>query len=182
MKYGVKLFLISFVFLSLWFSGAVYVTGCSENRAVFNEELMPCKILTQSDAEKILGQPVIQTEDKSEIENNIRKLKCRYIGVSKDPASGRDIGLSFSLEHQYPTAEQAHQVFESIKKENQRDAVLDDLSGVGDEAYVHSVKPNFHLIIARKGKTIIRLKVNKAVEATSLDELKIFAKKVAEQL
>ena len=145
----------------------------------------PCKFLSYGDAEKILGQSVRLTENISKIEGDVRKSDCVYTGVSKDKVSGKDVNLYFSLEQkeQNPTVEQARQVFESTyRKINEPELSVEVLSGVGDEAFSISNPLNFHFIMARKGEIIFRIKLNKATEKTSLEELKAFAKKFAEQL
>jgi hypothetical protein len=144
-----------------------------------------CKFLSYADAEKILGQPVRLMENISKVEGDVRNSNCVYTGVSKDKVSGKDINLYFSFEQQEqnPTVEQARQVFESTyKKINEPDLSVQVLSGIGDEAFSISNPSNFHFIMVRKGEIIFRIKLNKATEKTSLEELKAFAKKFAEQI
>src|SRR5688500_197233 len=62
------------------------------------EKLKACMLLTQSDAEKILGQPVRLIENISKIEGDVRNSDCSYTGISKDKVSGKDISLYFSVE------------------------------------------------------------------------------------
>ena len=145
----------------------------------------PCEFLPYDDAEKILGQPVRLIENISKVESDVRKTDCTYRGVSKDKFSGKDINLYFSLEQQEqnPTVEKARQEFESTYKKIDEPLLLVQLlSGIGDEAFVISNPPNFHFMMVRKGAMIFRMKLNKVPEKTSLEELKAFAKKFAEQL
>ena len=93
--------------------------------------------------------------------------------------------MYFSLERQEqnPTVEQARQIFASTyKKINEPALSVEVLSRIGDEAFSISNPSNFHFIMVRKGEIIFRIKLNKATENTSLEELKAFAKKFAEQL
>ena len=84
---------------------------------------------------------------------------------------------------QNPTAEQSRQEFESAyRKINEPELLVLVLSGIGDDAFLISNPPSFHFIMVRKGEIIFRFKMNKAAEKTSLEELKTFAKKVAEQV
>lgn len=145
----------------------------------------PCKFLSDADAEKILGQPVRLIGNISKVEDDVRKSDCVYTGVSKDKVSGKDVNLYFSLEQQEQNhaVEQTRQEFASTYgKINEPNLSVEVLSGIGDEAFSISNPSNFHFIMVRKGEIILRIKLNKATEKTSLEELKVFAKKFAEQL
>jgi hypothetical protein len=143
----------------------------------------PCQLLAQPVAEKILGQPVRLTNDTSELKGDIRQCSCVYTGVSKDPATGQDINLYFSVEQKEgsPSAEQAHRVMETTKNENSHDTVIKDLSGIGDEAFKLGDEPNVHFIMARKGPVVIRLQIKQATQKASLEELKTFARDVSKR-
>jgi len=157
----------------------------AQSKIINNEDLKSCEFLTQSDAEKIIGQPVWLVENTSKIEGDVRRSDCTYRGISRDKVSGKDINLYFSLERREknPTVEQAREIFASTYgKINEPDIFVGKLSGIGDEAFVISNPPSFHFIMVRKGAKIFSMKLNKAPEKTSLDELKAFAKKCAEQL
>ena len=84
---------------------------------------------------------------------------------------------------QNPTAERAHEIFETAyKKINEPEISVGKLSGIGDEAFFISNPPSFHFMMVRKSETIFRVKLNKAGEGTSFEELKIFMKKTAEEI
>lgn len=155
-----------------------------DKQAGMCEKLKPCQLLTQADAEKILGQSVRLIADTYGLKGDVRQCRCAYTAVSKDPASGQDINLNFIFEQKEsnPSAEQARQVMESTKSENAHDLSIRDLSGIGDEAFLLGEEPNFHFIMARKGAIVIRLQIKQATEKTSLEELKAFARKVAKHL
>lgn len=172
--------------LCVLFASAPFLS-CQANvvETHFAAKPKPCKFLSYADAEKILGQSVRLIENISKVEGDVRKSDCVYTGVSKDKVSGKDINLYFSLEQQEqnPTVEQARQVFESTyRKINEPELSVQVLSGIGDEAFSISNPSNFHFIMVRKGEIIFRIKLNKATEKTSLEELKAFAKKFAEQI
>jgi hypothetical protein len=185
MKRGTKYFLLPLLTLSCFISStAIQKTEGKENQATLCEKLKPCQLLSQSDAEKILGQPVRLTGDKSERKGDIRQCSCMYTAVAKDPVSGQDINLYFSFEQTEgrPSADQAHQMMASTRSENAHDTVIQDLSGIGDEAFRLGEQPNVHFIMARKGTVVIRLQIKEATQNTSMEELKSFAGKVARQL
>ncbi|CAN5597452.1 hypothetical protein BH10ACI1_BH10ACI1_26380 [soil metagenome] len=180
-----------FLLIALFLLLFVSAVSCQTNVATINEKSVsaekskPCEFLTPSDAEKILGQTVRLIENTSKIEGDVSKSDCVYRGISKDKVSGKDVNLYFSLERQEqnPTVEQARQIFASTyKKINEPALSVEVLSGIGDEAFSISNPSNFHFIMVRKGEIIFRIKLNKATENTSLEELKAFAKKFAEQL
>src|SRR5688572_24533027 len=99
MKRCAKWSVFLFVFLLFFMSGAVIQkTEGSDNQAGLCEKLKPCQLLTQADAERILGQNVRLTGDKSELKGEVRQCRCTYTAVSNDPASGQDINLHFSFE------------------------------------------------------------------------------------
>ena len=167
--------------LSLIFSGFVLSLNCQTKG--MSGKVEPCKYLSSPEAEKILGQSVRLIENSSKVEGDVRKSNCVYSGISKDKISGKDINLYFSVEQkvQNPTVGQAHEVFESAyKKINEPEISVGKLSGIGDEAFFISNPPNFHFMMVRKGELIFRIKLNKASEGTSFEELKIFMKKIAE--
>jgi hypothetical protein len=145
------------------------------------DKTKPCKFLSFADAEKILGQPVELITNSWNFAEGKTRLDCTYRGVEKDKVSGKDINLYFSSEQQNPPVKQAHEVFESsYRKINEPDIFVGKLSGIGDEAFLISNPPHFHFMMVRKGETIFRIKLNKAGKDTSLEELKTFMKKAAE--
>lgn len=181
----VRRFLLPSLFLTCLLSGGVTPLAEATSRQVgLCEKLKPCQLLVQSDAERILGQPVHLTQDTSVLKGGVRQCLCAYTGVSKDKASGQDVYLFFSLEQreEKPSAEQAHQVLESTKEENAHDLSILDLTGIGEEAFLLSNDADSHLIMGRKGAIIMRLQVKKAAGKRSIDELKTFAEKVFKQL
>lgn len=175
MKHKIRLVTLLVICIS-----ALACAAQSKNKT-FGEDLKSCWILTHSAAEKILGQTVRLTENETEVKDNSHKLKCTYTAVSKDKASGRDINLYFMLEESL-NEDQAKQIYKTIWESNKNHMGIEKLSGVGDEAYAHSDRSKFHWVMVRKGKFTVRFKVNKAVETTSFDELKAFAKRAAEQI
>jgi hypothetical protein len=185
MQRGTKWFLFLFAFLLFFMSGGVMQkTEGRGNQAALCERLKPCQLLTQADAERILGQSARLTGDKSEMKGEVRQCRCTYTAVAKDPASGQDINLHFSFEQKEskPSVEQARQVMETTKSENAHDLSIKDLSGIGDQAFLLGEEPHTHFVMARKGAVVIRLQIRQATAKTSLEELKAFAREVAKRL
>ncbi len=163
----------------LIFSASVGSLNCQTK--VAGEKVKPCKFLSFAEAEKILGQPVELVTNSWTFTADKTRFECTYRAAKKVTASNREINLFFLLE-ETSTEEQAKQIYETIWNSNKNHLGIEVLSGTGDEAYAQSEKPNFHFVMARKGKFTIRLKVNKAVATTSFDELKAFAKKVLDEI
>jgi hypothetical protein len=185
MKRGTKWFLLLVVFLPFIISSSVIQkTAGNDSQAGLCEKLKPCQLLTQAAAEKILGQSVRLIADRSGLKGDVRQCACAYTAVTKDPASGQDINLYFVLEQQenHPSAEQARRVMDSTRSDNAHDAVIRDLSGIGDQAFLFGEESNVHFIMARKGAIVIRLQIKQATEKTSLEELKAFAREIAKRL
>lgn len=169
------------LFLFLIFSAFVLSLNCQTKGT--NEKAEPCKYLSFTEAEKILGRKVALITNSWTFSADKTRFECNYRAIEKDKASGEDINLYFAVEQQdqNPTAEQAHEIFESAyKKINEPEISVGKLSGIGDEAFFISNPPHFHFMMVRKGGIIFRIKLNKAGEGTSLEELKIFMKKIAE--
>lgn len=165
-------------------SGPALLAESNSGQADFCEKLKPCQLLAQSDAERILGQPVRPGQVASELKGNVRQCLCAYAGIAKDKASGQDVSLFFSLEQkeEKPSAEQARQVLESTRQANEHDIVIQELPAIGDEAFLLSNDADSHFIMARKGAIIMRLQIKKAANKDSLDHLKNYAEKIFRQL
>lgn len=146
-----------------------------------DENVKACKYLSFAEAEKILGRQVELVTNSWTFTKDITKSDCKYRAIENDKTSGQTINLFFMLEENSDETE-AKQIYANIWDSNKNHQGIEILSGLGDEAYAHSDKSNFHFVFVRKGKFTIRMKVNKAVETTSLEELKAFAKKVIEQI
>jgi hypothetical protein len=185
MKCGGKVFVLSSVVL-LYGLATLFIQPVrgKELQAAFCEKLKPCQLLSQAEAEKILGQPVRPGRDTSRLKGDIRQCGCAYTGIASDPLSGQEINLYFSFEQKEtgPTADQARQVMASTRIENAHDATISELSGIGDEAFLIGDVPNIHFIMARKGAVVIRLQVKQATEKSSLEALRNFAGAAARRL
>lgn len=166
--------------LSLLLLFASATSAAFDGQSHVCDRVKPSQLLTQSIAEKMLGQTGRLTTDTTTMKGNVRQCACAYFGASKDKDTGQDSVIYFSLEEKEktPSAEEARQVLVSTKEANAHDSEIVDLSGIGDEAFLLGNDPNSHLIMARKGGIIMRLQVKKAAGTKSLEESKAFAQKV----
>ncbi|HMG92495.1 MAG TPA: hypothetical protein VK589_20695 [Chryseolinea sp.] len=118
------------------------------------------------DAEKILGLPASQTESATVNEKNVVQHKCSWKATQDDLNSSL-----YYIDEQHDNAESAHKVFEDIVISNRNNSGQSH-PDIGDEAWLHSDGTNFCLLMVRKGNRIIRMKVNRLTNETSVDEMK----------
>jgi hypothetical protein len=122
--------------------------------------------LTIQEAERILGEECELKESGNEAKEGGHKFKSTHIGNSSS-----NHALYFIFES-YENELDAKKTFETFKVSNQSFQGFETIENIGDEAFFHTDKENFGLIIARNGNEIIRLKVNKLNTKTSISELK----------
>lgn len=166
--------ILSTILFSMVFTLSV---NCQTNQ----NKAKSCKFLTSTDAEKILGASVELVESKQSDSTTEKRFGCTYRRLEKDKLTGREVNLFLTI-IESPTNEKAKQLYDEIWNSNKNHQGVEVLNGIGDEAYSHSDKPNFHFVMVRKGSFTIRMKVNKAVETTSFDELKAIAKRVVAEI
>lgn len=167
-----------FLFFLLIFSASVLTVSCQTKSG---GKIRECKYLSFAEAEKILGTRVALVSNSWTFRTDVNRFECSYRAIEKDAASGKDINLFFLLEES-STENQAKEAYEKIWRSNKHHQGIETLSGIGDEAYFHSDRQNFHFLMARKGNFSIRFKIAKAAETTLPEELKAFAKKVIGQI
>lgn len=122
--------------------------------------------LTIQEAERILGETCELKESGNETKNGGHKYKSTHIGNSS-----ANHALYFIFES-YESELSADKTFDDFKESNQSFQGFENIENIGNEAFFHTDKENFGLIIAREGNEIIRLKVNKLNTKTSISELK----------
>ena len=122
--------------------------------------------LTLKEAERILGETCEVKESGNASKNGGHKYKSTHIGQSS-----ANHALYFIFES-YENELSAKKTFEDFRLSNQSLRGFETIENIGNEAFFHTDKENFGLIIARKGNEIIRLKVNKLNGKTSISELK----------
>jgi hypothetical protein len=150
---------------------ATITTTVTENKDVHHV------ILTQTDAEKILGEPAHITESSNE---GTTIYKSTYTANNADAPSGKTGNIYFMYEV-HPDDAAAHKVYADIKTANEKNGIK-TLTGLGDEAYFHTDNTNFLFIMARKGTKMIRMKVNKTTSHTSADGFNEVAKDIVAKL
>src|SRR6185295_9764076 len=99
------------------------------------EKVKPCQLLDQSDASRLLGQPVRLMQNTASLKGDVLQCVCAYIGISVDKTNGQNCVLYFSFEQkdESRSVEQARQLIASTKESNAHDSTVTDLSGILDE-------------------------------------------------
>src|ERR1700752_4169372 len=153
---------------------ALFFWGCNGANSLPTKEIEPgdSTFMSIADAEKILGERTHTAEDKSRTKGEITVWQCSYMADTVDEKTGKTGIIYFMLE-EYKELSEAQKNYSSIKKANENHGIK-TLHDSGDEAYFHSDNENFYFILARKGKKMFRIKVNKITSHTSLDEFNAF--------
>jgi hypothetical protein len=138
------------------------------------------QVFTLADAEKILGEKAHVNESKTTNKDGIAVYQSAYVADALDPVTGKTGNIYFMME-EYPEAKAAGEVYHSIMEANRPNGI-NELQGLGDEAYFHSDNTNFLFILARKGNKMIRMKVNKTTSHTSREAFDNTAKKIIEAI
>ncbi|HTF02858.1 MAG TPA: hypothetical protein VK826_02500 [Bacteroidia bacterium] len=144
------------------------------------DSINPVALFTLSDAEKILGQPAALTDSGWTRDGNISTYRSTYTGNNKDQ-NGK-LSVLYCLFEQHVSDSSAKQTYAAILKANADHEGIEERGDLGDEAYFHSDKENFCFIFIRKGNRLIRMKVNKLTDITSLDEFNRVAEKIVSQI
>lgn len=172
--------------ISLLLSAVCYFVSCdaqntstataSITTTVTDTKPVVADIFTKADAEKMLGEPAQQTDNK--IDGNI--CHSTYTAKKADAKSGKTGNVYFMYElHEGEDA--AHEVYKDIMTANEANGIQ-PLEGLGDEAYFHTDGENFLFIMARKGAKTIRIKVNKITTHTSTEGFHAAAKNIVARL
>jgi hypothetical protein len=136
-------------------------------------------VLGLNDAEKILGEPAVITENNTSTQANIKATRLTY--KSKAAQTEKSGGLYFLLE-EYKLITDAKTKYSFIQASNENNPGFKPLTDVGDEAYYHSDGENFYFIMARKGTKVVTMKVNKITKTTSEDAFMETAKAIVTRL
>ena len=122
-------------------AGIFMLNSCSKAQVAGRPEL---SCLSQSHAEKILGQPAKLTESKPGKNDNINQFKCTYTALDKD-SKGR-LGHLYYIAESYPSSQAAHDTLAYYITQNSRSSGWKIISGIGDEGITHTDGANFQLI------------------------------------
>ncbi|MGM9477838.1 hypothetical protein ACS5PU_15510 [Pedobacter sp. GSP4] len=138
-----------------------------------NHKAVTDKYLSWNDAEKILGQKAKLVENKTEKRDTI----IRYTSVYTTNINQTPSNLNYLFEI-YKTDAASKKMYNSLIAQNRGLSGHQQIGDIGDQAFFHSDRKNFCLIVVRKERYLIRIKVNKITEKTDIEALKKIAKKL----
>ena len=138
-------------------------------------------LISQREAEKILGRPAHLSSHSAETKDQIIKYRYTYTANDRETDQNRQSNLFYMVE-EYESPSAAEKAFRYIISQNAGMQGMSVLKGYGDEAIIQTDNDHFQLIIVRKSKRMIRLKVNKVTKTTSLEELKKVTTKITGEL
>lgn len=134
---------------------------------------------TLPDAQKILGEKSHLSDSSTAVKKDTLEIKNAFTADAIDPATGKTGVIYFMIE-EYSQLSSAKNAYQFIKVANEKHEGVKVIQGMGDEAYYHSDGNNFYFYLVRKGRRMLRIKVNKITSHTSLKEFYRVAKKIAE--
>ena len=136
--------------------------------------------LTLEEAELILGESCYLKESTQTSSNGIQKFKSTFL-TNSSIGSSKVIALDYMFES-YSDEIDAKKMFESFKLSNETFEGFELMTNLGDEAFFHTDKQNFNLVIARKKNKMMRIKINKITKKTSLAELKKISSEIVTRI
>jgi len=155
--------------------------SCAFIRTRRGREIKPCNLVTKSDAEKILGQPLLPAYEKVTSESGVIDSSCDYSKVT-GPSEG-SLTVFVLQSQQTPNVEWAKSVMEARRKQFAGDRI-ESLSGFGDDAFlrVTRIESDEYEIWVRKNDKVFDLSLLGSPTKVSLDAHKLLAKKIASEL
>ena len=143
--------------------------------------ILPQNLFTLVDTEKILGEKAHLKDSVSKEDIAQFQFKCTFTADRKDATSQKNGNVYFMFED-YKQEVDAQKTYLTFKNGNQNHIGFSLVNDLGDDAFFQTDSQNFYLIIVRKGKKMIRIKVNKLTQYTSLKAFNETAKKITEAL
>lgn len=126
----------------------------------------PDQSLSLQDAERILGESAHLEEASAYMVGTTRTYQSSYFADATDVATGR-AGAIYFLFEEYESVAAASLSYEDIRSANEQAPGVEQLPGLGDEAYFHSDGTNFLFVLSRSENKLFRIKVNKTTSHTN---------------
>jgi len=149
-----------------------------ERKATQKNSAFEC--VSQSDAERILGLPAKETDHLSKEKDGVSRFECTF--TATENADANRISHLYYVYEQYKNAASAHDVYQGILSANNGMSGQKQLDRLGDEAWLHTDSENFELLIFRKNNHMVRMKINKLTDRTSVPELLSVMRRMADTL
>jgi len=139
------------------------------NNAGQHADGVPVACVSQMEAERILGLPATKRESTSGEKDHVAQFRCTYRAIEQNHPA--DTSNLYYISEEYASAELAHRAYAAIVGSNTSMPGQKAVDHLGDEAWLHSDKQHFHLLMFRKKLYVVRIKVNKGLSKTSLPDM-----------
>jgi hypothetical protein len=142
----------------------------------------PCSCLSEAEASRILGQPVERMESTvAEREGGVERFTCIFTATTEDPKTHKKGNLYYMLEV-YADSAAAHKTYTEIVASNVHMPGQHTLANLGREAWEHTDRENFYLVLVRERNMLLRIKINKLTSMTSQKDLQDVVREVARRM
>ncbi len=143
------------------------------------DTLLPDQILILDDAQKVIGDSCILSENKREIINGVLTYHCAYTSVQPSIATRKSSLLTLHLED-YQNDETASKAYAIIRKSLQSSKGLKVVRNLGDEAYFHTdgVNRHFAFVFVRQHNRLMRLRLTNLGPNASFPALMELSRKI----
>lgn len=135
------------------------------------------ELISKSDAEEILGQPVKLSSEKKELKDGMPRNSISYTGLTNDEKTNRSVNL-YCIITNYTDVTLAKKAYAEIIKSNMSMPGQTPLQNIGNEAWYHTDNENFCYLLVRKNEHLLAIKVNKLTKKFSFPELKKVVEKI----
>lgn len=142
----------------------------------------PYACITEAEASRILGQPAERKESTvAEREGGVDRFTCIFTATSEDPRTRKRGNLYYMLEV-YPDSAAAHKTYAEIVASNVHMPGQNTLANLGREAWEHTDRDNFYLVLVRERNMLLRIKINKLTSLTSQKDLLEVVREIARRM
>lgn len=142
----------------------------------------PYACITESEASRILGQTAERTESTvTEREGGVERFACIFTATTDDPKTRKRGNLYYMLEV-YTDSTAAHKTYAEIVASNVHMPGQHTLTNLGREAWEHTDRENFYLVLVRERNMLLRIKINKLTSLTSQKDLKEVVREIAQRM
>ena len=142
----------------------------------------PFACLSEAEASRILGQSAERMESTvAEREGGVERFTCTFTATTEDPKTHKKGNLYYMLEV-YADSAAAHKTYADIVASNTHMPGQHKLANLGREAWEHTDRENFYLVLVRERNMLLRIKINKLTSMTSQKDLQDIVREIARRM
>jgi hypothetical protein len=142
----------------------------------------PYACITEAEASRILGQTAERMESTvTEREGGVERFTCIFTATMDDPKTHKRGNLYYILEV-YPDSAAAHKTYAEIVAANVHMPGQHTLANLGREAWEHTDRENFYLVLLRERNVLLRIKISKLTSLTSQKDLLEVVREIARRM